>query len=184
MIDLEAIEDSLYTAWSDYLALKLGNAPQMLLANQDIPEGKLDPERVIYSISTPYGTSAKTVKSETVDSTEEEFDKDVMYRYILTPRITISVNAYSGPSGKAREIALQIREWFEIDQLGNRFFEDNFEGVVKQNTLTKVDDRTTFLETDYQQRFGFDCAVELKDEVVVREKTIESLQINKEEVSE
>ncbi|MBM7623651.1 LIC_12616 family protein [Sporohalobacter salinus] len=180
MIDIVAIEEGLYDAWNNYLADKLGSAPQILLANQDIPEDQLESERVMYNVSTPYETNTQTVESrEVVPSTDDNFKNDVIYHYLLAPRITISVNVYSDSQGDARKIALQLREWFEIDKLGNRFFKENHNGVVKQNTLTEVDDRTTMVETSYQKRFSFDCDVELEEEISVREKTIEVIKLDK-----
>ena len=48
--------------------------------------------------------------------------------------------------------------------------------------LESSTDRTNFLETEYQQKLGFDVILQFVDTVEITEKTIEQIEINNEEV--
>lgn len=184
MIDLDSIEDELYTPLYNYLVAKenegqLARVPQVWKTEQmqKAKKKKLEYPRVGYKTSTPYGTSDSQVKEkEVVPSDDPNFEKDVEYIYIFTPKITISVQGYGGPNTPVRNSLLLLREWFNIAKLSDRWF-GQYDGQVIRNELTEIQDRRTMLETDYEERLGFDAIIEFDDRVKVREKTIENVKI-------
>ena len=76
---------------------------------------------------------------------------------------------------------LLLREWFEIEELGGRFFE-GYNGTIVAGQISNVQNRSTFVQNDYEERFGFDVEIAFEDKVKVKVETIESLQINNQEL--
>ena len=182
MIDLATMEDDLFYSWDAYLEEKLNSAPQIILGNQDSKPDKLTYPRIVYHISTPYNTasSASAKQIDIVPSNDPNFDKDIEYTYLLNPKIRISINGYGETVASVRKNVVQLREWFEIPKLGNRFFK-NYNGHIMLNQLSNVNDRTTQLREQFENRYGFDAIVSFDDRVKVREKTIETIEITRED---
>jgi hypothetical protein len=185
MIDITTIENELYTPLDNYLSTKvsegkLAQVPQIWEAGQMMraPKGQLARPRISYNVSNPYSIDNRspTKVKNTVDSDEEEFDKDIEYTYLLNPQITISFNGYGSINKSVREAMLLLRQWFEIPQLANRWFEQ-YNGTIITNQLGDVQDRSTGLEDDREERSGFDAVIEFDDQVKVRESTIETIEI-------
>jgi hypothetical protein len=185
MIDLDSIEDELYTPLYNYLVEKenegqLARVPQIWKTEQmqRAKKKRLEYPRVGYKTSTPYGTNDNqtTKEKEIVSSDDPDFDQDVQFVYIFTPRITISVQGYGGPNKPVRDSLLLLREWFNIPKLSDRWF-GQYEGQVIRSELTEIQDRRAVLETDYEERLGFDAVIEFDDQVKVRESTIETIEI-------
>jgi hypothetical protein len=185
MIDITTIENELYTPLDNYLSTKvsegkLAQVPQIWEAGQMMraPKGQLARPRISYNVSNPYSIDNRspTKVKNTVDSDEEEFDKDIEYTYLLNPQITISFNGYGSINKSVREAMLLLREWFNIPKLSDRCF-GQYEGQVKRSELTEIQDRRAVLETDYEERLGFDAVIEFDDQVKVRESTIETIEI-------
>jgi hypothetical protein len=191
MIDITTIENELYTPLDNYLSTKvsegkLAQVPQIWEAGQmmRVPKGQLTRPRISYNVSNPYSIDNRspTKVKNTVDSDEEEFDKDIEYTYLLNPQITISFNGYGSINKSVREAMLLLREWFNIPKLSDRWF-GQYEGQVIRSELTEIQDRRAILETDYEERLGFDVEVAFQDKVKVRVDTIESMEINNQELS-
>lgn len=182
MIDLEAVEDNLYQVWHDYLLEKTGREIQILLANQDFRGLNLEYPRIMYQSIIPYSTSSNNVKEkDVVDSEDPEFDKDIEYTHVIDRYITFSIEGYGEPSNNVRRLLLLLREWFEIEELGGRFFE-GYNGTIVAGQISNVQNRSTFVQNDYEERFGFDVEIAFEDKVKVKVETIESLQINNQEL--
>lgn len=88
-----------------------------------------------------------------------------------------SVNNNSETAGGAESVDYYLgkaREWFLINQEGRRFFGDTC--VIKN--ISDTQDRHTFMETEYEDRQGFDVVLGFNDEIKVIEKTIETVEVN------
>lgn len=170
MIDLYAFRTNLQPEIKSYCGI-----PQLVRADQDIESEDLVYPRITYKISSPYDVNGNTqsmfVKQEVVPSNDSDFDKDVECSYYSNPRVTISFNAF----GKdISNYIFKLMEWFRIPKLGQRFLDQHDVVIV---SVTDMQDRTTYLETDYEDRKGFDVILQFKDEVKIIEKTFEKVEL-------
>ncbi|MCF8002130.1 MAG: hypothetical protein K9K76_09760 [Halanaerobiales bacterium] len=99
-----------------------------------------------------------------------DFEEDIMRTTILYPEATISFNSF-GPN--AINNLQQIREWFNIPNRGDIWLHDNW-GCSIMN-IGEIENRTAFLETDFEKRYGFDVIVSFKDVVEDVLETIEKV---------
>ncbi|MEY9979690.1 hypothetical protein [Lysinibacillus sp. RC79] len=67
---------------------------------------------------------------------------------------TISFNTYGTSHDNAYEVASQLRKWFEWR--GSLFLEDI---NVAVESITDVENRTTFLVDSYDEKYGFDVII-------------------------
>jgi len=169
MIDLDNLLDDLHSEIKNHTGI-----PQLLLGEEDIPENLLELPRGKMQFTIKYNPQARQSfirKEEIIPSEEEGFEKDFEYTYIMHPSATLSINFY----GKdVTEYISKAREWFMINQYGRRFFESRKNSVIQEVTTTS--NRKTFLETEYEDRQGFDVIIGFVDKVVVTEKTIEKVE--------
>lgn len=169
MINLDTIDDNLHNELKTYTSI-----PQFILADEDIPKDLLQYPRLMRkytTLYTEYPAHSMIREKEVVASEEEEFDKDIKYYYTNYPRLTLSITAYGED---IKQYLDKAREWFIIPQQSDRFFEQ-YNGVIK--SVEAVENRKTFLETDYEERLGFDVIIEFAETIEVREKTIETVKI-------
>ena len=177
MIDIDAFLSDIHSPMAEYT-----DAEQVLQGNQKIPDDLLEDNRIIYTMiafsdSRPRHTAIRTeeVIDYDADYWEEgpEFEDDIEISYIVQPQATISFTAHGS---KARKNISKLREWWYIPILAGRWFKENdWKCVVRE--VMSIDDRTVYLETNYEQRFGFDVLLEFTDIVSAREKTIETIEI-------
>jgi hypothetical protein len=106
-----------------------------------------------------------------VASTDENFEHDIMRTSVLYPDGTISFNGF-GPD--AINNLQQIREWLNIPNRGDYWLHDNWNCSIRD--ITEVQNRTAFLETDFEKRYGFDVILNFKDLVEDRLDTIEKVK--------
>lgn len=147
---------------------------QILLANQEIPDDQITDDRIVYNmISLPGVYSRQSVDQfdEVVASDDVNFEKDIMRTTVLYPNATISFNAFGADAINNLQ---QIREWFVIPNRGDIWLSDNWDCAIRN--VTENQDRTTFLETDYETRYGFDIILNFKDVVEDRLDTIEKVE--------
>ena len=159
--------------WNPLNTIFSGNL-QILLADQEVPPGKLDNNRVTYKmISMPGNYSRQSIQQsdEVVASTDENFEHDIMRTSVLYPDGTISFNGF-GPD--AINNLQQIREWFNIPNRGDYWLHDNWNCSIRD--ITEVQNRTAFLETDFEKRYGFDVILNFRDVVEDRLDTIEKVK--------
>ncbi|MFP4457553.1 MAG: LIC_12616 family protein [Clostridia bacterium] len=171
MVDLDDFLDSLYQEIKDYTEI-----PQLLLGEEDIP-----PEHLVY----PRGKMNFIIKSspqprhtiiqsrKVIESEEEDFEDDIEYSYLLQPDATLSINFY----GKnVSEYVDRARQWFMIDKLGRDYLYENNDCVIKE--ITDTTNRKTFIETEYEDRLGFDVILGFSEIVRVTERTIETIEMS------
>ncbi|MFP4015805.1 MAG: LIC_12616 family protein [Halanaerobiales bacterium] len=159
--------------WSPLNTIFSGNL-QILLADQEVPTGKLDKNRVIYNmISMPGNYARQSIQQsdEAVESTSEDFENDIMRTSVLYPDATISFNGF-GPV--AIDNLQQIREWFNIPNRGDIWLHEEWGCSIRD--ITEVQNRTAFLETDFEKRYGFDVILNFKDVIEDRLDTIEQVE--------
>lgn len=92
----------------------------------------------------------------------ETYSNGIMKRE-SSPTMTLSLTCYSRQKEKALNLATRLRSWFEFR--GYQYLKDNSLIVANIEATT---DRTTFLETHYDNRVGFDvilrvCSVDEKE---------------------
>ena len=183
-LDIEAIEDLIYTSLNQYITDTVGTI-QIVYAEQTIPLQLLQMPRITLKLSDPYNTDIINSQEirETVTSTNPSFDDDVMHNYKFTPQLTLSVTGYGNKDKPVRTYLDKAREFFLVPKLAGYIFEEYSDGVIK--SVGDTEDRTTFLETEYQTRYGFDVLLEFEDVVQVRENTIENIELslNNEEIN-
>jgi len=168
-IDLGAIAYNMHPELKSYTGIS-----QLIEANQDIPPDELIYPRMTWNWTIKYTPEARQsiiANKAVVASDDPNFDKDIEYSYITVPRVTLSINVFGDD---VSQYINKAREWFTITQLGPRFLED-YNAVVKE--VTNTQDRKTFLETDYEDRQGFDVILSIEETIKVIEKTIEQVEI-------
>jgi len=177
MIDIEQFLKDIHNPMLNY-----SEVDQIVLGNQKVPSDQLKKNRIVYNmISFADSRPRHTVieQEEVVDYDEEYweegpvFDNDIMRYVIFIPQATMSFTGF-GP--KARTHISKLREWWYVPGLADRWLRENDIDCVIREVMS-IDDRTVFLETDYERRMGFDVILEFKDIVAVRERTIEKVKL-------
>lgn len=171
MINIGSFMDDIYTPLIDYT-----NAPQIVKANQKIPDDMLEDNRIVYNMIVFADTDSRQTiirEMDTVESESDDFDYDIEADNITFPEATLSITGFGNeiltPLNKARE-------WFYTKGLGGEWLRDSqYDAVIRE--VMEVDDRTVYLESDYEKRYGFDVVIEFKDVVKVRHDTIEKVEI-------
>lgn len=175
MIDLAAIEGVIASGLKEYAGVDF-----VIMADQEGPKPKgpfinykwisMIPER---------GTLRKTVQA--VPSKDPGWDKDVEYRYVRNPVMTLSVTALDkGTSEVVETVALKAHEWFRIPELASDALAPT--GTVILN-VHMVQPRDTVLDREIERRWGFDVRLQTTDIVAVTVPTIERVIINDREVA-
>lgn len=170
MIDLYTFRTNLQPEIKSYSGI-----PQLIRADQDVNSEDLIYPRITYKMSSPYDINGNAqsmfIKKEVVPSDDPDFDKDIEYSYYSNPRVTISFNAF----GKnVSQYISKLIEWFRIPKLGQRFLDQHDVVIIN---VTNMQDRTTYLQTDYEDRKGFDVVLQFNDEVKIIEKTFEEVEL-------
>jgi hypothetical protein len=180
-IDIDQLLYDMHPALKEYCEI-----PQLLQAAQDLDQRvELVYPRIIINPSLPYGQDdyGEIVSHETVPSEEEEeFDYDIIVSHYSNPRVTLSINGYGNNQKPVRTYIQKAQEWFRISELGKRFFDEY--GNIVVYSVFDIEDRTEFLEANYEQRLGFDVILQFSEKVQVREKTIEQIEITNKETEE
>ena len=107
-----------------------------------------------------------------VDSTSEEFDKDILRVLAYQPAAIISFNAYSDDLLECQESIIKAWEWFKLK--GNQDLDNNNLVVID---MTDIQDRTVFLGEEYEYRQGFDVRVRFLHTFDNRLETIEEAKM-------
>ena len=169
MINLDNFLDSIYQEIKDYTGI-----PQLLLGEEDLPPGILTYPRGKMNFiikSSPQSRQTIINKREVVDSEDENFESDIEYTYLLQPDATLSINFYGD---NVLEYVNKARQWFLINKLGRDYLYYNNNCTIKN--ITDTTNRKTFIETEYEDRLGFDVILGFSETVKIREKTIEVIK--------
>lgn len=89
--------------------------------------------------------------------------------------MTVSLTVYATSKTEALNVAHQLRQWFRF--YGYEYLADHGLVVV---TIEGLEDRTTFLETDYEHRAGFDVVLRVSDREERAGNIIEKVILNNE----
>ena len=170
MIDIEQFMDEIHQPLVSH-----SGVDQLVKANQKVPPDQLEDNRIVYNMilfanTAPRHTIIK--EKQTVPSDDPDFEEDIEIENIFFPEATLSLTGFNDimtPINKARG-------WFYCNGLGDWWLQDNgWNAVIKE--VMEVEDRTTYLESDYEKRLGFDVVLQFKDVVKVRHDTIEKVEI-------
>lgn len=114
-------------------------------------------------------------KSET-----HTFDgENVVVKQTEHPLQTLSLSVYADTQAEAQGVALALKDWFDFT--GREYLSENGIVVVR---IENIQDRTVFLETDYEFRVGFDVILRTKREVTKKIEHIETTIVNNERIGE
>lgn len=100
----------------------------------------------------PFATVKMTSMQKEAGYTERFIDADAVHEQAM--EVSLSFNFYSDDMDDAANFAMQALEYFEF--AGHDALHDKDVVIVRTYPL---DDRTTFLVTDYEYRWGFDVDV-------------------------
>lgn len=89
--------------------------------------------------------------------------------------LTMSIACYSDKITSAETLAYRVLQYFEID--GVEDLQDKNIVIVQTSDLT---DRTTFLTTGYEYRFGFDVRIRAKASVLKDVAVIDTVNVTNE----
>lgn len=89
--------------------------------------------------------------------------------------MTVSLTIYALTKIEALNLAHRLRQWFRFH--GYEYLSDHGLVVV---TIEGMEDRTTFLETDYEHRVGFDVVLRVYEREERQGYTIERVILNNE----
>lgn len=145
---------------------------QVIREDQDIPEEELQDPRISAKFIVPMANMPLFPElRQTADEDNVYFDIDIDYEK------TLSLTVYSADKEIASGILQQTKTWFAIKQLATYFLED-FGAVVLQ--VLDSQERTTFLENEYQYSLGFDVRIGVTDNIQVSDDFIKSVNIDTE----
>lgn len=109
-----------------------------------------------------------------IPSDDPRFPKDVEYRYVRSPRVTLSVTAFDRDGTRIHTLSQAAHEWFSIPEFANDWLEPYDTTIV--STLA-IEDRDTMLDREVERRQGFDVRMRVLNEVRVKVPTIERVEI-------
>lgn len=120
------------------------------------------------------GTLRKT--KSVVPSTDARWEKDIEYRYVSNPELTLSLTVFdSADSVRIHQLCQKAYSWFSIPELGPDYLRP-LEVVVLG--ATPITARDTVLDQEIERRQGFDVRLRVADIVEVVVPTIEQVEIN------
>lgn len=122
--------------------------------------------------------SHKITSPSTDESTVQWNDDDKMI-YRSQFQMTVSLTVHSDDKGKALDTAQELRNWFDFQ--GYEYLKENNLVVVQ---IHPISDRTTFLETGYDNRVGFDVTIRATYEDERAIEVIERVELNDELIGE
>lgn len=172
MINLNEFLDSLYTEIKDHTGIK-----QLVLGTEDIPPNLMKYPRIRMAFTTRYNPQQRQeiiYHKNFVPSEDENFEHDVEYHYLMYPEATLSITAYGED---VDQYLWKAREWFLIDKYGMQFLDNLTDNNCVIKSIGSTGDRHTFMETEYEDRQGFDVILKFEDEIKVIEKTIEDVDV-------
>ena len=172
IIDIREIEDDLRAELKEYT-----NIPQLIIGEQaNIPKDEMIYPRIVMKLRMPtaeLGVEAQTRK--VIESQEEEYEHDVEITHHSFPSMTLNIDGFANPGDKdVYEYLQKIENWFDVKSLGQRWF-DRYKYDIVIRDVNEINDATTEMQKDIEQRLNLDIILEVKKEVVVVEKTIEEV---------
>ncbi|SDI15950.1 hypothetical protein SAMN05192534_12366 [Alteribacillus persepolensis] len=159
MIDYNQIKETLRSQiWTD-----LGRFFVDLENGDPRPDNQDNIDTFIsHKFTTPYVEQAGYETSESTTLTR-----------VNVATMTLSLTVYSSDKGTALNTAHELKRWFRFH--GYEYLKEH--DLIVQS-IEPMQDRTTFLETDYDQRCGFDVILRTTDEATRSIEIIERAEVN------
>jgi len=172
MIDLEALARNFHDPLKAYCGI-----PQIIGADQDIPECQIIYPRLAWKITSHYIPEAAHPvfchKAVSGTINPEDFPKDVQVTAIMNPEAVFSFTFYGKPGKSNNSVIVQkAREWFAVKFLGPEFL-SRFDVVVVD--VTEIQNRSTLLEFDREDRRGFDVRFRFNEKVSMVLASVEEI---------
>lgn len=118
---------------------------------------------VSHKITSPY------IKGGLIEGNDDNF-----FTHEATPKVAVSFTCYSRDKVEALNLCHRLIKWFEFN--GREYLKGNDLIIVE---VTNITDRTTFLETGYDNRVGFDVIFRTTDNEYIDLEWIEFAEVNK-----
>ncbi len=170
MINIDNFMNEIY-----YPLVNHSEVDQLVKANQKVPPGQLQNNRIVYNIILFANTDPRYTiiqSKKVVVSDNPEFENDIEIENIFFPEATLSFTGFNNIMVPIN----RVREWFYLHGLGDWWLRDNgYDCVIRE--VMEIEDRTVYLESDYEKRYGFDVILEFKDVITVRYDTIEVVEV-------
>lgn len=172
MIDTQQFMRDLESPLSDIFNGQL----QIWRANQEVPTEQLDKNRIVYNMTAmPSNYPRQSIEQfkKVVESTNPNFEKDIIQTSVLYPEATLSISAFGDNAIKNLQ---KIREWFNIPGRGDEWLRFEYDCTIRE--IMGINNRTVYIETNYENRYGFDVILNFRDVVEDRIDTIEKVVVN------
>lgn len=170
MIDINNFMDAIYYPLIDY-----SGVGQLVKANQKMSTDQLQNNRIVYNMILFANTDPRhtIIKNKNLTASDDpNFENDIEIENIFFPEATLSITGFNDimvPINK-------VRDWFFVHGLGDWWLRDNGYNCVIREVM-EIKDRTVYLKSDYEKRYGFDIILEFKDVVKITHDTIEVVEI-------
>ena len=171
MIDIEELQGRIVAGLHPYLQ-PYGVTAVMEL-NQDAPKPKYPFVGFTWATIIPeIGMNRRT--REVVPSLDPRWEYDIEYRYVRSPRATLSVTAFDRDGTRVHHVVQRAHEWFSIPELASDWLAPYDASVV---STMAINNRDTVLDREIERRYGFDVWIRIVDVVRVRVPTIERVEL-------
>jgi len=145
---------------------------QVIREDQEVPESELKDPRISLKFIVSYADTRMHPDIEQ-RATEDAVHYDIDFDY----QKTLSIQVIGKDKEDCVGISAAARIWMITKQLATYFLEQHRVVVLQ---VLNSQDRTTFLETGYQAREGFDVRLGFSDVVTIDEDTIENVEFDAE----
>ena len=134
----------------------------------DTASRKPDYPYISYKTITAIETARHSLIYETIPSTSEGFEDDVLAIRKVQEHFTLSISAFSMDEDEARDTAIKAADWFTF--AGRFRLAAMNVAVISMGSVT---DRTQLLVDDYERRYGFDARIRAARGIAQRMEGIE-----------
>ncbi len=182
MINTQEILDDLHSPIKIYTGID-----QLIQNSQNnIPKEEMQYPHIVYGILDKQPGSDQKINFYELQNvpSDEEFDNDVEYTYTQFPNFRLDFEVFGKPKNNISNYIQKVQNFFSIDKLADRWFKQNGYPNINVSDIGPIENRTVILEEKYQERFGVTITLKGKEEVKIKEKTIEQLNLNTKPIKE
>ncbi len=127
---------------------------QVILANQKIPENKLDRPRITLNWIMRGNTNYPHTHNEKTKGYSEE-DEQIIVERTTNLDFTLGIQLF-GKDIEDYDYIEKVRDWFEQPCLSDKILKPYHAAVIE---VMSIDDLSEFSQTEYQFRYSFDVRI-------------------------
>jgi len=120
---------------------------------------------------TPYKRDKDMIRGTITQNNVIGDDTKVQINKTETPQMVFSLSSYSDKLDECLEVLKDTINYLTF--IGKQYFQDNGLIILECSPIT---DKTSWLETDYQYKWGFDLTIRVTDIVTMQIDTIGSVE--------